>query len=95
VTPPGRPLTLSATGVPYRSAAGLERDGDPGSVTGPDRDRRRTEPHGVVAVRRGRGVYAAREVRGSGSLAGERRLRPAGGHQSAAGTSAAFSSVLV
>ena len=59
---------------------GPERDGDPGSVTCPDRDRRRIEPHGVVAVRRRRGVQA-RDVRGRGSLAGERRRRPAGGHQ--------------
>ena len=80
VTPPGRPLTLSGHRRAVQIGRGPERDGDPGSVTCPDRDRRRAEPHCVVAVRRRRGVQA-RDVRGSGSLAGERRRRPAGGHQ--------------
>ena len=75
VTPPGRPLTLSATGVPNRSVAAWNETVILGSVTCPDRDRRRAEPHCVVPVRRRRGVYVARDVRGSGSLAGERRRR--------------------
>jgi len=81
VTHHGRPLTFRATGVPYQIGRGPERDGDPGSVTCPDRDRRGAEPHCVVAVRRTCGVCVARNVRGSGSLAGERRRRPADGHQ--------------
>jgi hypothetical protein len=54
VTPPGRPLALSVTGVPRRSAAAWNEMAIRSALL--DRDRRRTEPHCVVAVRRGAGA---------------------------------------